>query len=181
MRESEGTGRRRFLQWAAGATVAALAFPAAASRRLLKPRALSLTNLHTGESFSGPYWADGRYIPDSMRRLNRLLRDFRNDEIHPMDPRLIDLVSQLQNRMGHVPFFVVSGYRSAQTNALLASMSDGVAQNSFHMSGRALDISVPDHRLRHLRNAALSLKAGGVGYYRRSNFVHLDTGPVRHW
>jgi uncharacterized protein YcbK (DUF882 family) len=178
----EGTGRRRFLQVAAGAAVTAMAFPAEAARRLVNPRAVAFHNLHTGERFSDVYWSNGRYVPDALRHINWVLRDFRNGEVHPIDPRLIDLLALLHHRLhSREPFMVVSGYRSAETNAMLASLSDGVAQNSYHMRGRAIDLRLPAQRLKRVRAAAMSLKAGGVGYYPHSDFVHLDTGPIRHW
>ena len=182
----EGTGRRGFLRLAVGAGVtaglAAAAMPAEAARRLLRPRALALHNLHTGESVNTAYWAEGRYLPDAMRHINWVLRDFRTDEVHQIDPRLLDLLVQLRGRLdGRAPIQVISGYRSAQTNAMLARQTDGVAQNSLHMQGKAIDIRVPGHRLKHVRAAAMSLRGGGVGYYPQSDFIHLDTGPIRHW
>jgi len=159
-----------------------MAWPAEAARRLVQPRSLALHNLHTGESINTAYWADGRYIPDAMRHISWLLRDFRTDQVHPIDPQLLDVVARLCGRLGaRTPVHVISGYRSAQTNAMLAATTDGVAQNSLHMEGKAIDIRVPGHRLNHVRAAAVSLRAGGVGYYPHSDFVHIDTGRVRTW
>ncbi len=175
-------GRRRFLGLAAGAAVATLALPAEAARRLIHPRAISFRNLHTGEALDALYWADGRYLPDAMQRIEWLLRDYRTDEVHPIDPRLLDLLVELRGRLqARAPFEVLSGYRSPQTNAMLASLSDGVAQNSLHMEGKAIDIRVPGRRLKQVRAAAMALQGGGVGYYPHSDFVHVDTGRVRHW
>lgn len=174
--------RRRFLGFAAAAAIAGMSFPAAAARRLLRPRALSLHNLHTGEALNAVYWAEGRYLPDAMQRIEWLLRDHRTDEVHPVDPQLLDLLVDLQARLRtHAPFEVLSGYRSPQTNAMLASLSDGVAQNSLHLDGRAVDIRVPGRGLRHVRLAAMGLRGGGVGYYPNSDFVHVDTGRIRYW
>ena len=159
----------------------ALAFPAQAARRLLQPRTLALHNLHTGEALDTAYWADGRYLPEALRRIGWLLRDHRTDDVHPIDPRLLDLLVELQGRLQVSRFEVLSGYRSPATNAMLASLSDGVAQNSFHLQGRAIDIRVPGRRLKNVRAAAMSLHGGGVGYYPQSDFVHIDTGPIRHW
>jgi uncharacterized protein YcbK (DUF882 family) len=182
MDEGPATGRRRFLQLAAGAAVTALAFPAEAARRPVRTRSVALHSMHTGEQFSDVYWSNGHYVPDAMHHLNRLLRDYHNDQTHPIDPGLIDQLALLHNRLhSREPFLIISGYRSHQTNAMLASLSDGVAQNSFHIQGRAIDIRLPGQRLKRVRAAAMSLKVGGVGYYPHSNFVHLDTGPVRHW
>ncbi len=174
--------RRRFLGIAGAVVVGGLAWPAEAARRLLAPRTLAFQNLHTGESLKTVYFAEGRYLPEAMQHIEWLLRDFRTEQVHAIDPRLLDLLADLH---GHLetrePFHVISGYRSPQTNAMLASLGDGVAQNSLHLDGMAIDIRVPGRRLRHVRAAALSLRRGGVGYYPRSNFVHVDTGRVRTW
>jgi uncharacterized protein YcbK (DUF882 family) len=181
MRRTAAVGRRQFLGLAGAATMTALALPAEAARRLIRPRTLALHNLHTGETLDTAYWADGRYLPEGMRRIEWLLRDHRTDEVHPIDPRLLDLLVELQGRLHAPRFEVVSGYRSPATNAMLASLSDGVAQQSFHLQGKAIDIRVPGRRLRQVRAAAMTLQGGGVGYYPHSDFVHIDTGPIRHW
>lgn len=159
----------------------ALALPAEAARRLIRPRTLALHNLHTGEMLDTAYWADGRYLPEGMRRIEWLLRDHRTDEVHPIDPRLLDLLLELQGQLQASRFEVISGYRSPATNAMLASLSDGVAQHSFHIRGKAIDVRVPGRQLRHVRAVAMALHGGGVGYYPHSDFVHIDTGPIRHW
>lgn len=175
-------GRRRFLGFAAAAAFAGMSFPAAAARRLLRPRAVALHNLHTGEALNTVYWADGRYLPEAMQRVEWLLRDHRTDEVHAIDPKLLDLLVDLQARLHtHAPFEVLSGYRSPLTNAILANISDGVAQNSLHIEGQAVDLRVPGRSLNHVRAAAVSLRGGGVGYYPHSDFVHIDTGRVRYW
>ncbi|HYH39167.1 MAG TPA: DUF882 domain-containing protein [Azospirillum sp.] len=147
------------------------------------PRQLSFVNLHTGEQVRAAYWAQGRYLRDGMREINRLMRDHRNGAVHPIDPRLMDVLFHLQHRVGaRGPIQVVSGYRSPQTNALLQENDpDGVATHSYHMEGKAVDIRLPGLPLRTLHKAALSLRAGGVGYYPGSNFVHVDVGPLRRW
>jgi uncharacterized protein YcbK (DUF882 family) len=143
---------------------------------------LAFDNLHTGEKLKTVYWRDGEYLPEAMRHIDWLLRDFRAEEIHPIDPRLLDLLAALHARLAsRRPFEVISGYRSPATNAMLARLSGGVAQNSLHMQGMAIDIRVPGRDLRCVRAAALSLRCGGVGYYPSSDFVHLDTGRVRSW
>lgn len=177
-----GVGRRRFLGIAGAALVGGLAYPAEAARRLIAPRALAFQNLHTGETLKTVYFAEGRYLPDAMRHINWLLRDFRTEQVHAIDPRLLDLLADLHNHLEtREPFHVISGYRSPKTNAMLASLGDGVAQNSFHLQGKAIDIRVPGRSLTHVRAAALMLQRGGVGYYPRSDFVHVDTGRVRTW
>lgn len=177
-----GLDRRRFLGIAGAALFAGVALPAEAAPLLKRPRALAFDNLHTGERLSTVYWENGRYLPEAIGHINWLLRDFRTDQIHPMDPALLDLLAALHLRLDtRKPFAVISGYRSPETNAMLASLSDGVAQNSLHMQGMAIDIRVPGRHLRHVRAAALSLRRGGVGYYPHSDFVHVDTGRVRTW
>lgn len=147
------------------------------------PRLLTMMNLHTGERIQAEYWAKGRYLRDGMREINRLLRDHRTGAVHPMDPKLLDLIHALTRRIGsRGPVHVISAYRSPETNAMLREADgSGVAQNSYHIQGKAIDIRIPGLPLRQLRKAALGMRAGGVGYYPDSNFVHVDTGPLRHW
>jgi uncharacterized protein YcbK (DUF882 family) len=178
----ERLGRRRFLGIAGAAAFVGFAAPAEAASFLRRPRQLAFDNLHTGERLKTVYWENGRYLPEAMHDINWLLRDFRADLVHPIDHRLLDLLTALHGRLDtREPFEVISGYRSPQTNAMLRATTDGVAQNSLHMQGMAIDIRVPGRHLRYLRNAALQLRRGGVGYYPHSDFVHVDTGRVRTW
>lgn len=168
----------------AAATVAGgLVKPAEALAAIGGPRKLSLKNLNTGESFSSVYWRDGQYVGDALQKMNILLRDHRANEVHRIDPQLFDLLTLLSHRMenGSAPIQIVSAYRAPRTNAKRATESRGVARNSFHIQGMALDIRMPERNLRGLYKTAVSMGEGGVGYYRRSNFVHVDTGPVRTW
>lgn len=145
-------------------------------------RRVSFKQAHTGETFNGVYRVGNEYIPEAFDRLNYVLRDFRTGEVFPMDPRVIDILSHVQSKTpGSRPFKILSGYRSPKTNSNLGKKTRGVAKNSFHMYGQALDIQCMDCGTRELRNAAMSAKAGGVGYYPRSSFVHIDTGTVRSW
>jgi len=176
--------RRRFLQFSAGAAAGLLITPAHAGLERHGQRVLHLRNLHTGEKLVRTYWADGNYLAEPLAEIDHLLRDFRTDEAHAMDPRLLDLLHRLQHKVGsNKPFEVISGYRSPKTNAMLrgGSATSGVAKKSLHMQGRAIDVRLPGYDLAKLRKAALGLKGGGVGYYPKSNFLHLDTGRVRHW
>lgn len=145
-------------------------------------RRLSLLNLHTGERIDRPYWVRGDYLPDSLSEIDRVLRDHRSGEVHPIDPGLLDLLSALQQRVGsRRGYEVISGYRSPATNAMLNQASNGVATRSLHMLGQAIDIRLPGTSLKTLHAAARQMQAGGVGLYTRSDFIHVDTGRVRYW
>lgn len=147
-----------------------------------EPRWVKLRNIHTDEKLEAVYWEKGEYVPDAVVALNKVLRDYRNDEVHPMDTRLYDILDQIQTRTeskGH--FQVISGYRSPATNRMLAERSGEVAKRSLHMDGKAIDIYLEDVALEHVRAAALDIGRGGVGYYPSSKFVHVDVGPVRRW
>jgi uncharacterized protein YcbK (DUF882 family) len=145
-------------------------------------RELRFYNQHTGEKFIGEYWYNGRYLPDAFGEIKSVMRDHRTGEKFPIDPRLMDILYVLQRRLGNdTPFEVLSGYRSPSTNAKLRRLSRGVAEGSLHMTGQAVDIRQKGTDLRSLRSKAVSLKSGGVGFYRSSNFVHIDTGRIRSW
>lgn len=181
-REHSTISRRRFLGYCAGAASGLIIKPATASITKAGPRELSFHHLHTGEKLSLTYWEGGHYVDDALRAVNQVLRDHRTDEAHPMDPGLLDLLAGIRNRLDtDRPFEVISGYRSPKTNAKLRKASGGVAKRSLHMSGKAIDIRVPGRDVHQLQKAALSLKAGGVGLYTKSRFVHVDTGRVRSW
>lgn|SRR5512146_418710 len=174
--------RRNFLRLAAAVATGAVFAPAFALPLAPPRRALAFQNLHTGESLDLIYWAEGRYLPDATQRIEYLLRDFRNNKTHTIDPRLLDLLVALRTRLDTgAPFLVISGYRSPETNAMLHRKSEGVATNSLHMQGQAIDIRIADRSLDALHRTALDLKVGGVGYYPRSDFVHVDVGRVRRW
>jgi uncharacterized protein YcbK (DUF882 family) len=139
-------------------------------------------NSHTGESLRTVYFENGDYVPGALTEVNYFFRDFRANEIKPIDPNLLDLLHDIHTELDtSQPFNLVSGYRSAATNAWLASQGEGVARHSMHIEGRASDINVAGRQLSFLQRIALALHLGGVGYYPRSGFVHVDTGRVRHW
>ena len=145
-------------------------------------RRAAIHNLHTGEALDVVYWEQGKYVPDALAEAMRVMRDWRNGEEHVMDPRLFDVLHGLQGKLGtNKPFQLISGYRSPETNAHLHAESGQVASHSQHMLGRASDIRVEGVDLAVLHRAAQSLKAGGVGFYPVSDFVHVDVGPVRQW
>jgi uncharacterized protein YcbK (DUF882 family) len=143
---------------------------------------VSFRHSHTGESFNGVYRVGDNYLPEAFEKMNYALRDFRTNEVFPMDPRAVDIISLIQTRTGaRSPLEILSGYRSPKTNAMLRHESGGVAKNSLHMYGQAIDIRMAGYNTSKLRKIAMNLRAGGVGYYPRSNFVHVDTGQVRSW
>ncbi len=147
-------------------------------------RRLAFYNTHTGETVDAVYWANGRYQPAALARIDRVLRDHRTSEVKEIDRRVLDLLFELRARLKtDRPFHVISGYRSAESNAYLRGRSptSGVAQKSQHMLGRAIDVRLPDEPIEDIRDVALAMKRGGVGYYPASGFVHVDVGPVRRW
>lgn len=160
------------LPWAARAAVA----PIPPSREL------RFENLHTGERLAVEYCAAGQYLDDALAEINHLLRDFRTGDVGRIDPALLDLLHVLQQRTGSPEAFqVISGYRSPHTNQMLRDAGHGTARKSLHMVGKAIDIRLGDRGLTDLHAAAVSLRAGGVGFYPAENFVHVDTGRIRYW
>lgn len=147
-----------------------------------RERRLEFVNVRTGEELSVVYWRGGRYIPQGMSRISHLLRDVPTGAVKPIDPHLMDLLFGIRRVLrSDAPYSVISGYRTPRTNKLLARRKDGVAKNSFHMHGMAVDLLLPDRPLDDVAGTARSFRAGGVGYYPASHFVHLDVGPVRSW
>lgn len=156
--------------------------PASAPRSASQARLLSFVNTHTGDAFADAYWENGIYVPDAMAAINQVMRDHRSGEVHDIDPRLLDQLHRLRGDVSaSSPFQIISGYRSPVTNAALHEASGGVATRSLHMEGRAIDIRVRGVDTARLRDAALAMQAGGVGYYQASDFIHVDTGRVRRW
>jgi uncharacterized protein YcbK (DUF882 family) len=176
--------RRNFLRGVLIGVPAAVALggPGRALASSLETRSLELVNTHTAETLKADYFLGGSYCEQSLFALNHLLRDFRTGDIAPIDPQLFDLLHGVAALAGKEPRFeVISGFRSPATNALLNERSSGVAKHSLHMEGRAIDVRLQGYRTDRLRDLALSMQAGGVGFYRKSDFVHLDTGRVRTW
>ncbi|WP_295582880.1 DUF882 domain-containing protein [uncultured Lamprocystis sp.] len=171
--------RRYFL----GLSLSAVAAPALARRPTERPRALSLHHMHTDERVSLVYRVGDHYKRSALQELNWFLRDFRTGDKVPIDPQLFDLLYDVKASLGDTEarYEILSAYRSPQTNAMLRRTGHRVARNSLHLSGQALDIRFPDLATREIRDAALALGRGGVGYYPGSDFVHIDTGAVRHW
>lgn len=171
--------RRHLLRGGIAATTALMAGPALA---LTESRQLSFVNTHTGESLTVDYFQAGSYDATGLEQVAHVLRDHRTGDVHPIDPGLLDLLHDLQVLADRDDAFqVISGYRSPQTNGMLRARSGGVATRSLHMDGKAIDIRLTGFATKKLRDLALSLKRGGVGYYATSDFVHVDTGRVRYW
>jgi uncharacterized protein YcbK (DUF882 family) len=145
-------------------------------------RSLSFVHTHTGEQLSVNYWCDGSYQSSCLTQVNHFLRDFRTGEVCNMDAQLLDILYALQVQTNRAAVYeVISGYRSPQTNALLRKSSSEVAQKSLHMEGKAIDVRITGFSTRKLQQLALANQSGGVGFYARSDFVHLDTGRIRTW
>jgi uncharacterized protein YcbK (DUF882 family) len=180
---SSPLGRRHVLGLGLGAALVGL-MPGSALATLPAGgnRSVGFFNTHTNEVLKATYWHDGKYDTGALKDINYILRDFRTGDIYRMDTHLLDLLVELHRRTGsRKPFEIISGYRSPKTNAILASESGAVAKHSMHMQGKAIDIRLMDVALSDLHTTAIGMKAGGVGYYTRSNFVHVDTGRVRYW
>ncbi|MBD8514901.1 DUF882 domain-containing protein [Photobacterium sp. WH77] len=182
---SEVDNKRRQLLIASGLTLGAFMLPkmAIASPYTAKSaRELYLCNIHTKEELETRYFDGKFYLDKELKRMNHICRDFRQNEVAPMDRRLFDAISQIREELSHKgQVRIISGYRSPKTNQMLRGSTKGVAKKSYHMTGQAIDFNLEGISLSRVRSAALDLKLGGVGYYPRSGFVHIDTGPVRRW
>jgi uncharacterized protein YcbK (DUF882 family) len=180
--DTRATSRRRFLCQAAAATATALVPAGVLLARTVERRTLSFVHTHTGERLTSLYFDGGRYVADELTRINYLLRDFRTGDVHPIEPAVLDILADLRVLADRDESFeVISGYRSAQTNAELHRRSSGVAEHSLHLEGRAIDVRLPGVATARLHELALGMGRGGVGFYPASDFVHLDNGRVRYW
>lgn len=178
--DSANCSRRMFLGF--GLVVAGGLVSSAARAAMAIPRKLSFLHTHTGETLTATYWQNGVYDTRALDELNYILRDFVNGEERTIDRRLLDLLADLHRKvLSHAPFEIISAYRSPQTNSMLRANSDGVAKNSYHMKAMAIDIRLADIQLDQLHRAAVEMKQGGVGIYYKSDFIHVDVGPVRYW
>ncbi|MCC2958328.1 DUF882 domain-containing protein [Massilia sp. IC2-477] len=176
--------RRAFLKSSLLLAAPTLSIPALAKTAQAVPgeRTLRLYNTHTGEKVNTVFWAEGQFVEDGLKDLNKVLRDHRNNKVAQIDPELLLLLTQLNDKLdNNRELHIISGYRSPESNAKLHAASNGVAKRSLHMDAKAIDIRLPGKDLKMLHKAAMSLKGGGVGYYDSSQFVHMDTGRVRYW
>ncbi|NCM97032.1 MAG: DUF882 domain-containing protein [Rhodobacterales bacterium] len=145
-------------------------------------RRIRMYSGRTGESFDSIYWIEGEYIPEVLKEVNHFMRDWRSNEVIAIDPRNLDILAASHRLMDvSEPYMMLSGYRTAATNAMLRSKSRRVAKNSLHMVGKAADLRLKSRSVGQMAAAAEACASGGVGRYSRSNFVHMDCGPVRHW
>ena len=172
--------RRRFLQGAACGLLACSTSPVLA--QFVGQRSLSLVHTHTGEELHTTYFKNGMYDQSALLKVAYTLRDFRNGAVHTIDPMLLDALFELQIRTGHdKPYQIISAFRSPKTNEGLRSKSHAVAEHSLHLKGKAVDIRVAGVSTKKLRDEALAMNRGGVGYYQDSAFIHVDTGRLRTW
>lgn len=145
-------------------------------------RRIKMYSGRTGETLNSIYWIEGEYIPEVLKEINFFMRDWRSDEKIKIDPRNVDIMAAAHRLMDvSEPYMMLSGYRSPSTNAMLRSRSRGVAKNSLHMTGKAADLRLESRSVGQMAKAAAACASGGVGRYSRSNFVHMDCGPVRVW
>lgn len=180
-----GLSRRALLgAFAATALVAAPTYSRASGllRGAGDIRRLRMYSPRTGEHLDMIYWIDGKYVPEAVQEVNYLMRDWRTNDVKNIDMRTLDIMTAAHNLLGvKEPYMLLSGYRSPATNAMLRSRSGGVAKNSLHLQGQAADLRLGSRSTTQIARAALACKAGGVGTYSNSNFVHMDCGPVRNW
>jgi uncharacterized protein YcbK (DUF882 family) len=179
------TSRRRFIKNMAYGSLLALSVPElsdAAIKHTHYHRSLAFHNINTGDKLRLTYFEQGKYVKDALQEISYLFRDIHTGDMHAIDTALLDQLYDLKTLIGvKKPFHIVSGYRSPYTNAKLRQRSHAVAKHSLHMQGRAIDIRIEGVETKVIRNAALAMRSGGVGYYPKANFVHLDTGEFRTW
>ena len=186
IKEGVQTSRRRLLGAFAGMATVAAAPAYSNVFGFLKGagdvRRISMYSQRTGEMMDTIYWIEGKYIPEALHEVNWFMRDWRTDETINYDPRNIDIIAAAHRLLEtDEPFMMLSGYRSASTNAMLRRRNRGVARNSYHVRGMAADLKLRSRSIHQMASAAVACKSGGVGKYRRSNFVHMDCGPIRTW
>ena len=174
--------RRQFLSTVALTATAFALHPPQVGRAATGRRSLSLYHTHTREKLDITYGRSGIYNPRALAAINHFLRDFRTGDVYPIDPKLLDLLCSVKRELGGTGTYeVISGYRSPRTNKQLRKKSSGVAKRSLHMSGKAIDVRLTGVQTKKIQQCAMALQCGGVGFYARSDFVHLDTGRVRFW
>jgi uncharacterized protein YcbK (DUF882 family) len=175
--------RRVFIRGAGCLCATAAAIRASAAiADSVSVKSVSFVHTHTGEKLTAAYWKNGEYQQEVLQQVNHLLRDFRTNEVHDIDPALLDVLFDLRTKVdSEQAFHVISAYRSPKTNEMLRQSSNGVAEHSMHLLGKAIDVRLQSFPTARLAEVARSLRRGGVGYYAASDFVHVDTGRVRYW
>ncbi|GAB1258505.1 YcbK family protein [Aurantivibrio plasticivorans] len=176
--------RRRLVQWGlSGLALGAASHTSALTTQVVTQREkkIALHNLHTGERLRAVFWQDGQYVQETVSELNYLLRDHRADTFTTMDLQLLESMHKLAILNEAEELHIISGYRSPETNEKLRQQGRGVAKKSLHMQGRAIDLRIPGRSLSKVYQSALSFHHGGIGYYGKSQFIHLDTGRNRRW
>lgn len=180
-RNSFGMSRRRLLGLGCGLAASSL-IPLRGAFAYSDAKALDFQHLHTGENLTAVFWSQGRYDEEGLAELKHIMRDWRTGQTIEIDRMLYQLLFEIRNKIGtQEPFQIISAYRSPKTNLQLRQNSDGVAKKSLHMQGMAIDVRLPGYSTKGLQQLALKMHRGGVGYYGRSDFVHLDTGRPRSW
>ncbi len=181
MKRQKRRHRRHLLKSALGASLAGLLMPVKHALGM-DEKHLSFYHTHTGKKLDVTFARGGKFIDSALKEVNEFLSDFRTGDAVEIDPELLNLIYDIRESLGSKGRFeVISAYRSPKTNEMLRGKSKGVARNSQHLKGKAIDVRLDDVELPKLRDAALAQKRGGVGYYAKSNFVHIDTGRVRRW
>lgn len=177
------SSRRAFVGRGSLALAAGLLLPRRSHAALVPERRLRLCHTHTGEHVDVVFKRGGEWVDEGIAALNHNLRDFRRNEVHPYDPEVFDLLADLQEKAGrpNAEYQVICGYRTPATNEMLRGRTTGVAEHSLHMAARAIDVRLPSVATDRLRDTALAMRRGGVGYYKASDFIHVDTGRVRRW
>jgi uncharacterized protein YcbK (DUF882 family) len=181
MNQIDNNSRRGFFKSLLGGVFASLMLPLRRASAI-DERRLDFYHTHTGKRLDVAYKRDGEYVPDALSNINAFLSDFRTGESIEMDPELLDLIFELRQELGgEGTYEIISAYRSPKTNEMLRGRSSSVAKNSQHLFGKAIDVRLTGVELTKLRDTAIAMQRGGVGYYASSNFVHVDTGRVRRW
>ncbi len=181
MKRQKRRHRRKLLKSALGTTLAGLLMPARHALGMADKH-LSFYHTHTGRKLDVTFARGGKFVDSALQEVNEFLNDFRTGDVTEIDPELLNLMYDIRESLGSEGRFeVISAYRSPKTNEMLRNRGGGVAKNSQHLLGKAIDVRLSDVELPKLRDAALAQKRGGVGYYAKSNFVHIDTGRVRRW
>lgn len=181
MNPIDNKSRRGLLKAGFGGVFTALMLPLERAGAMHERR-LAFYHTHTGKRLDVVYKRNGEFVPEALSVINTFLSDFRTGEVADMDPHLLDLIYDLREALGSEGTYeVISAYRSPATNDMLRQRSGGVAKNSQHLLGKAIDVRLGDVDLTKLRDAAIAMQRGGVGYYASPNFVHIDTGRVRRW